>query len=79
MLPDYLILSLVLRDWQTKPLIFNKGTLMNIGFKEALEADEFDCFIFHDVDMIPEDDLNYYGCYKTPRHIGIYLARRKYR
>ena len=41
---------------------------MNIGFVEARKsaADEterpFDCFLFHDVDLLPEDDRNDYGC-----------------
>ena len=52
---------------------------MNIGFMEAVARDQFDCFIFHDVDMIPEGDLNFYGCYKTPRHIGVYLDRHDYK
>lgn len=35
---------------------------MNIGFKEAQKQDGFQCFIFHDVDLLPEDDGNTYAC-----------------
>ncbi len=36
--------------------------LMNIGFEEAQLQSNFKCFIFHDVDMLPENDANLYGC-----------------
>ena len=37
--------------------------LMNIGFVEAQHtAKVFNCFIFHDVDLLPENDLNSYAC-----------------
>ena len=49
---------------------FNKGKLQNIGFKEAQRYGKFDCFVFHDVDMIPEDERNYYGCPTSPRHLS---------
>jgi beta-1,4-galactosyltransferase 1 len=42
---------------QSKEELFNQGTLMNIGFVEALKVSEdFDCFVFHDVDLLSEDD-----------------------
>jgi hypothetical protein len=42
---------------------FNRGMLMNIGFKEAQQQQEkFQCFIFHDVDLLPEHDGNPYTC-----------------
>jgi hypothetical protein len=43
-------------------LPFNRGLLMNIGFREAQKQDRFQCYIFHDVDLLPEDDGNTYAC-----------------
>ncbi|XP_052811815.1 beta-1,4-N-acetylgalactosaminyltransferase bre-4-like [Mya arenaria] len=58
---------------------FNKGRLMNIGFTEARKYDEFDCFIFHDVDLIPEDDRNMYTCLENPRHMSPAVDKFKYK
>jgi beta-1,4-galactosyltransferase 6 len=44
---------------------------MNAAFKEALKHTHFDCFIFHDVDLIPENDRNFYGCPEQPRHMSV--------
>ena len=35
---------------------FNRASLMNVGFLEAKKMNDFFCFIFHDVDLLPEDD-----------------------
>lgn len=40
---------------------FNRGLLFNIAFKEALKMKDWDCFIFHDIDLIPIDDRNFYN------------------
>lgn len=50
---------------------FNRAALMNIGFKEALNLHHWDCFIFHDVDLIPMDDRNLYTCPDQPRHMSV--------
>ncbi len=42
---------------QSREESFNRGTLLNVGFVEALKTfDDFSCFVFHDVDLLPEDD-----------------------
>eukprot|EP00111_Clytia_hemisphaerica_P023079 TCONS_00067894-protein len=33
---------------------FNRGKIRNIGFKEALRYFPYTCFVFHDVDLVPE-------------------------
>nr|XP_018910600.1 PREDICTED: beta-1,4-N-acetylgalactosaminyltransferase bre-4-like isoform X2 [Bemisia tabaci]XP_018910602.1 PREDICTED: beta-1,4-N-acetylgalactosaminyltransferase bre-4-like isoform X2 [Bemisia tabaci] len=57
---------------------FNKGAIMNSAFRIILErfppatgGRYFHCFVFHDVDMIPEDDRNMYSCPTQPRHLSV--------
>ena len=45
---------------------------MNVGFVEALEISDYDCFVFHDVDFIAEDDRSMYMCRELPLHLGAY-------
>ena len=52
---------------------------MNIAVKEALKLDDFDCFIFHDVDLIPENDRNIYECYSHPRHLTPAIDELRYK
>ena len=49
---------------------FNKGLVMNSGFQEIRKTGEWDCVVFHDVDMIPEDDRNLYLCQNEPTHLS---------
>jgi hypothetical protein len=58
--------------------IFNKGVLMNAGAREALKDNDFHCFIFHDVDLIPEDDRNLYSCPSAPRHMSYGVDKFNY-
>ena len=59
---------------------FNKGLLMNAGFLEILNSfGHFDCFVFHDVDMVPEDDRNIYLCRNKPTHLSPFIDKFGYR
>ncbi|WAR07212.1 B4GT2-like protein, partial [Mya arenaria] len=48
---------------------FNKGRVMNAAFLEVSKMSDCDCYIFHDVDMIPEDDRIIYLCDDSPKHM----------
>ena len=64
---------------------------MNAGFVEVNSRSKgapgddsfggpFDCFLFHDVDMLPEDDRNFYGCgARLPRHVGAFVDKFNYK
>ena len=41
--------------------------LLKPGFKEAMTDRNWTCAIFHDVDLLPEDDRNIYNCPEQPR------------
>ncbi|KAK6960897.1 Beta-1 4-galactosyltransferase 3 [Biomphalaria glabrata] len=57
---------------------FNRGKLMNVGFKEALRFGEFDCMVFQDVDLLPEDDRNLYLCDDYARHLAAAIDEMRY-
>ncbi|XP_025423146.1 beta-1,4-N-acetylgalactosaminyltransferase bre-4-like [Sipha flava] len=58
--------------------LFNRAMLMNVGFNEALKLRDFDCFFFHDVDLIPENDRNIYSCPDQPRHMSVAIDKFNY-
>lgn len=51
---------------------------MNAGVREALKEEDFQCFVFHDVDLIPEDDRNLYSCPSAPRHMSVSVDKFNY-
>ena len=59
--------------------LFNRAMLMNVGFREAMEDYRWDCCIFHDVDLLPEDDRNLYTCSSQPRHMSVAVDKFKYK
>ncbi|XP_069832755.1 beta-1,4-galactosyltransferase 1-like isoform X1 [Dendropsophus ebraccatus] len=55
---------------QIENTTFNRAKLMNVGYSEAIKDDDYNCFIFSDVDIIPMDDRNLYRCSNNPKHMA---------
>lgn len=66
----------ILEQADEKP--FNRGKLFNIGFREA-KKDNHTCFVFHDVDLIPENDHILYGCVRSPMHLSRAINKFNYK
>jgi len=64
---------------QTNAGKFNKGLLMNAAFQEFKNLYDFNCVVFHDVDMLPENDKNMYLCKKDPVHLSPKINKYNYR
>nr|XP_054766013.1 beta-1,4-galactosyltransferase 5-like [Lytechinus pictus] len=64
---------------QANKNLFNRAMLMNVGFLESLKIFDYDCFVIHDVDHVPLDDRNYYGCTDMPRHFLSGVDKWKYK
>jgi len=56
---------------------FNRAALFNVGYLEAMKLYSYDCFIFHDVDLLPEDLRNVYKCGDQPRHMYVFSCSFK--
>ncbi|XP_068233892.1 beta-1,4-galactosyltransferase 4-like [Palaemon carinicauda] len=59
--------------------LFNRARLLNVGFLEAQKEGPWDCFAFHDIDMLPEDDRHLYHCSQQPRHLAVATSNHNYR
>lgn len=60
-------------------LKFNRAMLINIGYVESLKDDDWNCFIFHDVDLLPENEKNFYKCDKQyPKQMAIAVNINSY-
>lgn len=60
--------------------VFNRAMLFNVGYSEAVNLSDtkWDCLVFHDVDLLPEDDRNLYTCPDQPRHMSVAVDKFKY-
>jgi N-terminal region of glycosyl transferase group 7 len=65
--------------FQNLPTVFNKAAMMNIGFLEAQKRfPEMNCVMFHDVDLLLEDDRALMTCGPEARHFAATLDRWNY-
>uniref|UniRef100_A0AC35GH31 Beta-1,4-galactosyltransferase n=1 Tax=Panagrolaimus sp. PS1159 TaxID=55785 RepID=A0AC35GH31_9BILA len=51
---------------------------MNAGFLEALKEGDWKCFIFHDVDLLPQNKLSFYKCRSRPTHFSAAIDKYNY-
>lgn len=59
--------------------VMNRGLMKNIGYQMAkLSGTIWDCYVFHDVDYVPINSTNYYGCDDYPKHFATKLEEFKY-
>ena len=54
---------------QTPEVLFNRAALMDIGFLEAKKLEDYQNYVFHDVDSVPMDTRNLYACPQNPVHL----------
>ncbi|CAL1530034.1 unnamed protein product [Lymnaea stagnalis] len=54
---------------------FNRALLHNVGFLESAKVGSFDCYVFHDVDLVPMNDNNFYRCAANPRLFAAAIQR----
>ncbi|WAR15510.1 B4GT4-like protein [Mya arenaria] len=57
------------------PTTFNRGLLLNIGYEVAKSEGQYDCFIFHDVDLIPTNECNMYLCDENAQHMSTFNTK----
>lgn len=58
---------------------FNRAKLLNVGVREAMKDEDWDCLFLHDVDLIPENDHNLYVCDPwSPKHASIAMNKFSY-
>ncbi|XP_055340354.1 beta-1,4-galactosyltransferase 3-like [Paramacrobiotus metropolitanus] len=58
---------------------FNRGKLFNTGFQEVNKLSGYSCFVFHDVDLLPENDHNSYFCPTIPTLLASVMDKNQYK
>ncbi|XP_055340355.1 beta-1,4-N-acetylgalactosaminyltransferase bre-4-like, partial [Paramacrobiotus metropolitanus] len=58
---------------------FNRGKLFNAGFLEVNKFPGYSCFVFHDVDLLPENDHNSYFCPTIPTLLASVMDKNQYK
>ncbi|KAM4603144.1 beta-1,4-galactosyltransferase 3 isoform 1-T2 [Discoglossus pictus] len=58
---------------------FNRAKLLNVGVREAMRDEDWDCLFLHDVDLVPENDHNLYVCDPwSPKHASVAMNKFSY-
>ncbi|NWI64616.1 B4GT3 galactosyltransferase, partial [Todus mexicanus] len=58
---------------------FNRAKLLNVGVREALKDEDWDCLLLHDVNLVPENDYNLYICDEYyPKHMASAMDKFQY-
>ncbi|KAL6742828.1 hypothetical protein Aduo_015935 [Ancylostoma duodenale] len=58
----------------------NRAKLFNAGFVEAMLMYPWNCILFHDVDVLPEDDRILHTCpTRNPRHMAVAMNKFGYK
>ncbi|XP_050721121.1 beta-1,4-galactosyltransferase 3-like [Eriocheir sinensis] len=59
--------------------LFNRARLLNVGFLKARQEGPWDCYAFHDIDMLPLNDYHLYHCSPQPRHLAVSPSSHNYK
>ena len=62
---------------QVDDKLFNRGAMKNIAAKHAFE-DGCDYIVWHDIDMIPEEGVDYSYCTDNPIHLATKISQMDY-
>ncbi len=63
---------------QCDEYLFNRGLMKNIAAKHAID-DGCDYIVWHDIDMVPEDDsCDYSYPMENPQHIAVRISQSDY-
>ena len=60
---------------------FNRAKLFNVGVlesKKLMKEKENQCWIFHDIDLLPLNAQNLYACSKIPIHLSAYVDTMRF-
>jgi len=71
------VCGLCTQNW---PAVFNKASMMNVGFMEASRLfPEMDCVMFQDADTLLDDDRLLMRCDHRPHHYAYHISRWDYK
>ena len=66
---------------QIQDTTFNRAKLINAGYDLIKNVENWDCYTFHDVDLVLENDKMLYRCEENgnPRHLSVAIDKFNYK